>query len=164
MFSSIDWARKRYAEDPEFRERTRARNRAYHATHKEEIRARKRRRLAENPELRRRPRSSCAKDRRKQRLKSLYGISSDDYDRLFAHQRGACAICGKRSAKTLCVDHCHATGKVRGLLCQRCNLALGHLNDSPTLVSAALAYLTGFRDYEQDIVRDGAASGLIPSE
>ena len=163
MFSSIDSARKRYAEDPEFRERTRARNRAYHATHKEES---GRASDAGWRKIRNSDAGHAAPVQKtdQARLKSLYGISSDDYDRLFAHQRGACAICGKRSAKTLCVDHCHATGKVRGLLCQRCNLALGHLNDSPTLVSAALAYLTGSRDYEQDIVRDGAASGLIPSE
>jgi hypothetical protein len=131
---------------PEFRERTRAYNRAYHAAHKDEINALRRLRWANNPERKEQHRRYRRKTRRKDTLKYYYGISPDDYDRLFAQQRGACAICRERPAKTLCIDHCHATGKVRGLLCRRCNLGLGHLDDSPTLVSAALAYLAGSRD------------------
>ena len=68
-------------------------------------------------------------------------MSLTDYDVLFRRQRGACAICKRRSARTLCVDHCHATGKVRGLLCSKCNLGIGQLEDNPILVRAASAYL-----------------------
>jgi hypothetical protein len=146
VFSYKDWKRKRYAEDPEFRERTRAYNRAYHAAHKDEINALRRRKWVEDPRRKEQHRRYRRKTRRKDTLKYYYGISPNDYDRLFARQRGSCAICRERPAKTLCIDHCHATGKVRGLLCRRCNLGLGHLDDSPSLVSAALAYLAGSHD------------------
>jgi hypothetical protein len=52
-----------------------------------------------------------------------------------------CAICRKRSKERLCVDHCHLTGMVRGLLCHACNLALGSLKDDQASLVAALAYL-----------------------
>ncbi len=66
-------------------------------------------------------------------------MSLEDYDAMFALQGRTCAICRKRSAKRLCVDHCHVTRKVRGLLCKKCNFGLGHFSDD--LVEAAAAYL-----------------------
>lgn|SRR6185503_2558605 len=72
-------------------------------------------------------------------LKHLYKITLDDWNLLFARQDGRCAVCSER--KRLYVDHCHATGRVRGLLCRDCNLALGHLKDSPELLTYLLAYL-----------------------
>jgi hypothetical protein len=75
-------------------------------------------------------------------LKTIYGISLDDYARLLARQGGVCAICQRPPAKErLCIDHCHATGKVRGLLCRACNFALGLLRDDANAVMAAAAYL-----------------------
>ncbi len=68
-------------------------------------------------------------------------MSPQDYDMLSARQGGACAICRRQPAEALCVDHCHATGKVRGLLCRTCNSAIGFLRDDEALVAAALAYL-----------------------
>ncbi len=56
-------------------------------------------------------------------------------------QGGACAICRRRPARRLCIDHCHATRKVRGLLCDNCNIALGLLDDDPDRLRAALAYV-----------------------
>ena len=50
-----------------------------------------------------------------------------------------CVICG--STEHLCVDHCHETNEVRGLLCRRCNLGIGHLGDNPIIVLAAYNYL-----------------------
>lgn len=71
--------------------------------------------------------------------------SKEDYYVLLGRQGGKCAICGysKRSAKDkrLAVDHDHDTGKLRGLLCGKCNTAIGMLNDSLTLLGAAAIYL-----------------------
>ncbi len=83
-------------------------------------------------------------------FKFTYGISLSQYDAMFARQEGLCAICGRPervswkngSKKRLCVDHCHSTGKVRGLLCLLCNHALGAFNDDPELVMKAWKYLT----------------------
>lgn len=74
------------------------------------------------------------------KLKKLYGITVEQYDTLLAEQNGACAVCGSKSSYSrnyrstarakLSVDHCHATGKIRGLLCTRCNRALGLIGDN----------------------------------
>lgn len=80
---------------------------------------------------------------RKSSLKRLYGITQGDYELLFASQNGKCALC-KRSEtelKTrLCVDHDHKTGRVRGLLCRRCNLVLGVYENN---IADFSAYLGG---------------------
>lgn len=77
---------------------------------------------------------------------SKYRITPDEYDVLLAEQKGVCAICGKPPAKgkSLHVDHDHVDGQIRGLLCYRCNHALGLLKDSPTIIEAALKYVRGF--------------------
>lgn len=73
------------------------------------------------------------------KVKCLYGV---DYDELVAKQDGKCAVCGTGPGKfRLAVDHCHATGKVRGLLCVTCNLAAGYLRDNPELVRRLADYL-----------------------
>lgn len=59
------------------------------------------------------------------------GFTGQDYDALFLKQGGRCAVCGKQQTQHLHVDHDHASGVVRGLLCSDCNTALGHLRDSP---------------------------------
>ncbi len=76
-----------------------------------------------------------------------YGITIDDYDRMFQEQNGCCALCGRKDAGTnrlahFAVDHCHETGKIRGLLCYPCNVALGTLGDSPQSIEKVLTYLT----------------------
>lgn len=84
---------------------------------------------------------------RKQTLKR-YGITLEMYDALMQKQNGVCASCGEREVHSkksgivpLSVDHCHITGKVRGLLCNGCNVALGHLKDDPERIKALLKYL-----------------------
>lgn len=69
-----------------------------------------------------------------------YGLTQDDYDAMLQDQRGACAICNEPMDKPH-VDHNHTTGKVRGLLCQHCNMGLGHFRDSPLRLRLASAYL-----------------------
>lgn len=77
-----------------------------------------------------------------------YGISIADYDSLHAAQKGVCAICQDPARKgshagRLDVDHCHATGKVRGLLCRQCNQALGAFGDTAEGVERAWRYIRG---------------------
>ena len=77
-------------------------------------------------------------------LKTLYGITFDEYNDMFIEQGGSCAICGKHQSemkKSIHVDHCHATGKVRGLLCSNCNTALGLLKEDINIVRNVLKYL-----------------------
>jgi len=62
---------------------------------------------------------------------------------MLAHQGGVCAICKRapQDGKMLCVDHCHLTGAVRGLLCSNCNSALAFFREEPDALRAAIAYL-----------------------
>lgn len=71
---------------------------------------------AEAPELRRRA-----------RLKSIYGITPEQYTQMLADQGGGCAICGREAwgVRPLAVDHCHESGRVRAILCMTCNRMLG---------------------------------------
>ena len=83
---------------------------------------------------------------RKKGFKSKYGITLDDYDRMLKSQNNRCAICnststGNRSQKYLSVDHCHTTGKVRGLLCHGCNAGIGYMKDDVEILDKAIAYL-----------------------
>lgn len=83
------------------------------------------------------------------RLRKQYGITAEDYARMRADQGGVCAICGNGQSHNvkngaparLCVDHCHTTGKVRGLLCVSCNRMLGYARDDPKLLRGAIGYL-----------------------
>ena len=107
----------------EYRKAVQERVRAYRAAHREELNARQR------------------VYRRWGWLKRVYGLSIADYEALLARQGGVCGICMKSGAEPLCVDHCHATGKVRGLLCRACNTGLGFYKDDERLTAAATAYL-----------------------
>ena len=75
--------------------------------------------------------------------KVLYGMTKTEFDVLLASQKGVCAICGGPPVgrRNLSVDHCHETGKIRGLLCGPCNTGIGQLKDDPEIVQKALLYL-----------------------
>ena len=86
-----------------------------------------------------------------------YGISVEDVDAMLASQHGVCAIC--QTAPAIHVDHDHQTDKVRGLLCFRCNAALGQLGDDPLVLRRAARYVEsgGFRaapDHPVDIATE----------
>lgn len=70
-------------------------------------------------------------------IRREYGITADEYDRLVAM---GCSACGTNERRVV-LDHCHATGKVRGPLCDRCNGILGRAKDSPELLRALADYL-----------------------
>lgn len=70
-----------------------------------------------------------------------YGLTPDQYLDLQVSHAGACGACGVK-ADRLYIDHDHATGAVRGLLCNGCNLALGHVQDSPEVLRGLIHYLT----------------------
>lgn len=80
-------------------------------------------------------------------LKTSYGITVEEFNRMLSSQNGKCALCkevevGAGPAKGQWnVDHDHATGAVRGILCSPCNIGIGLLKDSPTLLRAAIQYL-----------------------
>lgn len=74
-------------------------------------------------------------------LKLRYGITQDDFERMLAQQDGLCAIC--QVVPGTFVDHCHASGLVRGVLCFNCNNGLGHFGDNTVLLELAAHYLDG---------------------
>ncbi|AZV02296.1 endonuclease VII [Pectobacterium phage Arno18] len=91
---------------------------------------------------------------REDSLKYKYKITLTEYNSMFAQQGGVCKICGMKETaighysgevKRLAVDHCHSTGVVRGLLCSRCNTAIGKMHDSPELLRKAADYIESFR-------------------
>jgi hypothetical protein len=86
---------------------------------------------------------------RKAHLRINYGLTYDDFLAMIEKQDGICPICKQAPSehkwgRKWNVDHDHATGKVRGLLCRKCNLALGHFDDSIERMQAAIDYLSAF--------------------
>ena len=77
-----------------------------------------------------------------------YGLSKEEYEIMFNKQDGLCLICKKQcsSGQNLSVDHCHKTGKIRGLLCKKCNSALGMLDDNIKYFQAAILYLKSYEE------------------
>jgi hypothetical protein len=107
--------------------------------------------------------TDCKKEKSKQvresegyksnRIAKEYGIDPEEYIRMVEEQGNKCAICKNEETRvhprtknviSLAVDHCHITGKVRALLCQRCNIALGHLDDDIERLKVAIDYLTKY--------------------
>lgn len=77
-----------------------------------------------------------------------YGITLIEFDEMFKSQNGVCAICGKpetgynqHGIRRLCIDHDHNTGRIRGLLCGKCNHMLGLVGDSVEVLKAAIKFL-----------------------
>lgn len=80
------------------------------------------------------------------KLRKTYGITLEEYNAMLESQGGVCAICGgtePAEGRMMAVDHCHATGKVRGILCSCCNRALGLFRDNTDYLKSAINYLGG---------------------
>jgi len=104
---------------------------------------------AKNPEkYRLRSRNRTYEELKNWDLKHKYNITFKDYLEIWNNQNGVCAICGQPETKTvkgtlsmLSVDHNHKTGKIRGLLCFKCNTTLGRINDSSDVLKKMIDYL-----------------------
>ena len=84
--------------------------------------------------------------KRAQKYRHRYGIDIKDYEDLLLSQESCCAICkskdkGRKGAKYFVIDHCHDSGKVRGLLCHKCNVILGYAEDGIDRLQSAIEYL-----------------------
>jgi hypothetical protein len=82
-------------------------------------------------------------DKRYSHLARVYSISKDDFTKMLVDQGGACAVCHSKfeSNKDTHVDHNHKTGRIRGLLCFKCNILLGNSNENTATLSGAIAYI-----------------------
>jgi hypothetical protein len=103
-----------------------------------------------------RPRAKKLAIQRRCNLKRYYGLSADQYQALWDKQQGLCAVCGKPedaekgatgTLVRLAVDHNHDTNKVRALLCNRCNRAIGFFQDDAVLLQKAVDYLQSFEQH-----------------
>lgn len=92
---------------------------------------------------------------RNRSFKRKYGLTLDDFDAMLIEQNYRCRICWERMfINTTHVDHDHATGAVRGLLCTNCNLGLGHFRDDRWRLQNAMAYLTAAA-LDQEVTEEG---------
>lgn len=81
----------------------------------------------------------------KSRLKTDYNLTLEQYENMFNNQNGLCFICGiSQPNRLLCVDHNHNTGKVRRLLCMRCNMVLGHVKEDILILKSMIEYIEEF--------------------
>ena len=158
------WVRQieRYRSDEEYREQIKEKNRQWGKANREHLRA-----YNSQPERR----ESNRRVTRDINLRVNYGITLNQYEGLHSAQGGRCALCGSESSankrhEALCVDHCHDSGSIRGLLCKPCNTGLGCFRDSPELMTKAIQYLlnNGNRSLVDAVLhsvderhRDGAA-------
>jgi Recombination endonuclease VII len=85
--------------------------------------------------------AKSAAERRAFNMRGKYGLSVEAYNAFLIRQGGACAICREVFTSKPQIDHNHSTGKVRGLLCMKCNTGIGKLRDSPAVLTRAALYL-----------------------
>src|SRR5262249_18080112 len=133
-----EWITKR-REDPAYRDKEREEGKKWREATRDERNAEWRLRYASDEEFRAKHKARGGASKRKSRLEK-HGLSQEDYDAMLAQQHGACGICEIPFRRTPCIDHCHVTGLVRGLLCNNCNLAIGNLQDNPSFAYRAGAY------------------------
>ena len=84
-------------------------------------------------------------NRKIEKLKLRYGLTYEEWERIREAENFSCMICGiteSELGRVLDVDHCHETNKVRGVLCNSCNVILGRCQDNPKILQAAVEYLS----------------------
>jgi hypothetical protein len=117
--------------------------RDYYVRHRERILAARKHRWDTDPVWQARQ----LKTKRESLLRTRYGIGPEQYDDMLAAQGGGCAICGTskpgngKGNRYFDVDHCHSTGKVRGLLCRNCNVTVGVVEKKDALIAMIREYL-----------------------
>ncbi len=127
----------REAKGEELLLKSRAQRRAYYLANKEKERERQRAYNAANKE-------QISGQLRRYRLQRDYGLTLEQRDALFTAQGSKCAVCNSADPKTKKgwqVDHCHTSGKVRGILCQPCNTAIGKFEESVAILTRAIEYI-----------------------
>lgn len=99
----------------------------------------------ESKEIRKITRVKHKEKERDWALRRRYGITLEQFRYIFDYQGKRCALCrsDKSDKNNFVVDHCHKTGKIRGILCSYCNRALGMFKDSPEVLEKAISYLKG---------------------
>jgi hypothetical protein len=88
---------------------------------------------------------------RARNLQKSFGITLEEYEDMLLSQECSCKICKRHHttfSRNLCVDHCHTTGKIRGLLCNNCNSGLGKYEDNISFLEAAITYLKEYKHGE----------------
>lgn len=93
--------------------------------------------------------AATARNRKAEKLKLRYGLTYEEWEALRENEGYACMVCGITEVeldRRLDVDHCHSSGKVRGVLCNPCNTLLGHAKDNIGILKSAIAYLENNAD------------------
>ena len=136
-----EYHKKRYAEDPEYRQRKIDQGNEQQEILRSDEEGKKKLREYEKRRYWKNRKERLATARRTA-LKRNFGITEEQYDEMVKSQNGVCAICKRVGARRLAVDHCHTTNNVRGLLCHKCNRGIGNFNDSTELLRNAISYLS----------------------
>jgi hypothetical protein len=118
------------------KEQYNAKSKAWREANPEQAKANRKRNYELNKE-------SNLKYSKEYNLKKKFSLSLLEYEEMLTKQNGVCAICGGTCTKALAVDHDHATGSIRGLLCNNCNRGLGHFKDNLKNLQQAIDYLKG---------------------
>lgn len=126
------------------RDREIIRRKEYHIKHRDEMNEHAKRYYHKHKEQNKERRKEYNKNHKREiksyKLFLSYGITLEQYEKMYNRQKGKCAIC-KTYRESLVVDHDHKTGKVRHLLCHKCNLALGYVNDDTKILKSMITYL-----------------------
>lgn len=140
-------AKRKYLSVDENKQKRKESAERWRAENPDKIREGKRRCYVANPE-------KYKSQSKRSALKRNYGLTLEQRDELFAEQGSCCAICKSTepgSTKGWHIDHCHSTKRVRGILCNHCNLMLGYAKDNKAALASAIVYLS---KVEQDDAND----------